>query len=198
MSDVSIAIMAGGKSSRMGQDKAFVEILGKPIIEQIIDRVSQLGQTFIITNRPNEYASLDLSMFSDVLPNKGSLGGIYTALHHSPTHHTLVLACDMPFVNTEFLHFMLDLRADNDVVVPCIEGYPQGLHAIYSKNCLAPIRQKLDQDQLKVISFYDEVRVRYLHEPEYHAFDPQGYALLNINTPEELAEARYLAGDHST
>lgn len=193
----TIAISAGGKSSRMGTDKAFVNILGKPLIEHMIERVADVGQeeTILITNRLADYAHLTLPMYKDVLPDKGSLGGIYSAIHHSTQPYTLVLACDMPFVSTDLLRYMAALRAGDqyDVIVPRVDGYPEGLHALYSHDCLEPIRKRLDANELKVISFYDDVRVRYIDEDEYRAFNEKGLAFYNVNTPQELKEARKLA-----
>lgn len=197
MISLTVAINAGGQSARMGTDKAFVEILGQPLIEHVIERVSGLGQaeTILVSNRPDDYAHLGLPMVGDVLPDKGSLGGIYTALYHSQTPYTLVVACDMPFLNPALLRTMIDLCAGDqyDIIVPRVEGYPQGLHAVYSQRCMEPIRARLDADRLKVIGFYDQVRVRYIDEAEYAPLDPDGLAFRNINTPEELAEARRLA-----
>ncbi len=195
MNGFTVAIIAGGKSSRMGTDKSFVQIGGKSILEHLIQRVAGLGQaeTLLITNRPQDYAQFQLPMFSDVLLEKGSLGGIYTAIYHSQTPYTLALACDMPFVNPALLTYMLSLRENVDVVVPRVENYPQGLHAIYSKACLDPIRQRLDADRLKVMGFYESVRVRYLDEAEYQPFDPRGLSFFNVNTPEDLEQARVLA-----
>lgn len=198
MMPFTIAINAGGKSSRMGADKAFVDLLGQPMIEHILVRVAHLGQseTILITNKPAEYAHLNLPLYSDVLPDKGSLGGIYTALHHSTSDYTLVIACDMPFINPDLLRYMTGLIAapdgPYDVIVPRVEGYPEGLHAIYRKTCLPFIRERLDADRLKIIGFYESVRVRYLDEPEYLPLDPQKHSFLNINTPEELEAARRL------
>lgn len=196
MEKFTVAIIAGGKSSRMGTNKSFVTLGGKPIIEHVIERVSNLGQaeTLLITNRPDEYAYLNLPMHGDVLPEKGSLGGIYTAIHHSQHPHTLVVACDMPFINAELLQYMLTLRENVDVVVPRVENYPEGMHAIYSKACLQPIRQRLEQDNLKIIGFYETVQVRSLDEPEYERFDSKGLSFFNVNTPEELEKARQLVG----
>src|SRR5262245_47136820 len=136
MTGLSVAISAGGKSSRMGTDKSFVRLSGKPLIEHVIARVTDLGQDemFIVTNKPEAYAYLGLPMVGDVIPDKGSLGGIYTALHHSQQDYTLVIGCDMPFANVELLRYMIGLRdaADGpfDVIVPRVENYPEGLHAI--------------------------------------------------------------------
>jgi molybdopterin-guanine dinucleotide biosynthesis protein A len=196
----SVAIMAGGKSSRMGTDKSFVQLRGKPIIGHVIERVADLGQdeTFLITNRPTQYAHLALPMYGDIIPEKGSLGGIYSALHHSHSPYTLVVACDMPFVNPALLQYMVGLCNEAyDVIVPRVAEYPEGLHAIYSQSCLGPIRKQLDADRLKVIGFYGDMRVRYLDEAEYASFDPQGLSFQNINTPEELEAAQKLAQDDS-
>lgn len=197
MTNLTLAIMAGGKSSRMGTDKSFVQLLGKPMIEHLLEKVADLGQieTILITNRPNEYNHLNIPMYGDVLPEKGSLGGIYTAIHHSRNPYTLVIACDMPFVNPALLKHMISLCEGDafDVIVPRVEGYPEGLHAIYGKACLDPIRQRLDADKLKVMGFYDDVRVRYLDEPEYQQFDAKGLSFYNVNTPQELEQAQRLA-----
>lgn len=188
----TIAILAGGESSRMGTDKAFVPLLGKPMIAHIIDRMRSLepAALILITNRPADYKPLGLPVFSDVLPGKGALGGIYTALHHSPHPHTLVVACDMPFLNPELLRYMLALREEDggpyDVIIPRINDHPQGIHAVYSKTCLEPIRARIDADRLKVVGFHDAVRVRYIDAPEYRPLDLQGLSFININTPDEL------------
>ena len=193
--DFSLAIIAGGQSRRMGRDKAFVDLAGKALIEHVIERSANLGQaeTILITNKPAQYAHLGLPMHRDILPNKGSLGGIYTALVQAGSPEVLVLACDMPFVNTDLLRYMVDqISADIDIIVPTVDGYPQGLHAIYRRTCIEPITEQLAADRLKIIRFYDRMRVRYLDETDYAVFDPQGRSFANLNTPEELANAEQL------
>ena len=179
----------------MGRDKAFVKLAGKPLIEHVIERSADVGQaeTLLVTNKPKDFAHLSLPMHHDILPGKGSLGGIYTALVQAQNPDVLVLACDMPFVNTDLLRYMLDqIRADIDIVVPRVDGYPQGLHAIYKKTCIQRIAEQLAADRLKIIRFYDRMRVRYLDESDHAAFDPPGLSFANINTPEELERAESL------
>ena len=191
----SLAIIAGGQSRRMGRDKALVELGGMSLIKRVIQRSAELGQaeTILITNKPADYAHLGLPMFRDALPDKGSLGGIYTALMQATSPAVLVLACDMPFVNADLLRFMMArLDADTDIVVPRVNGYPQALHAIYRKTCIPPIREQLEANRLKIIRFYDQMRVRYLDEADYADLDPAGRSFTNLNTPEELAEAERL------
>lgn len=198
MDKFTVAIVAGGKSSRMGTDKALALLAGKPIIEWVIERIGNLGQdeTILITNRPADYARFHLPMYGDVIPEKGSLGGIYTAIHYSRNPYTLVLGCDMPFVNAALLGYMLSLRAGTgplDVIVPRVDKYPEGLHAIYHKNCLAPIRERMDADRLHVISFYPKVNVRYIDEAEFQPYDPDKLSFFNVNTPAELEKAEQIA-----
>ena len=161
----------------MGRDKAFVDLGGKALIEHVIARSAKLGQaeTILITNKPADYEHLALPMYADIMPDKGSLGGIYTALMKAKSEWVLVLACDMPFINTELLRFMIaQIDAEIDIVVPRVAGYPQGLHAIYKKTCIEPIREQLAANRLKIIRFYDRMRVRYLDEADYAEFDPKG------------------------
>ena len=134
-------------------------------------------------------------MHRDALADKGSLGGIYTALIAGDAEpgRVLVLACDMPFVNADMLRFMIaQLDADTDIVVPRVDGYPQALHAIYRKTCIPPIRAQLEANRLKIIRFYDQMRVRFLDEADYAELDPAGRAFSNLNTPAELEQARQL------
>ena len=196
---LTVAIMAGGKSSRMGTDKAFVEISGKPIIEHLLERVSQLGQdeTILTSNTPEKYAHLDMPIYSDIFPGKGSLGGIYSAIQHSKSEYTLVVACDMPFVQPQLLHYMIGLIDDDeafDVIVPRVDNFPQGLLAIYNKKCLEYILADIESNKLKVIGFYGKMNVRYIDELEYRPFDLKGISFYNINTPDDLEKAQQLAG----
>ena len=198
MKKLSVAIVAGGLSSRMGRDKAFVELAGKPLIQHVIERSRHLGQaeTMLIANQPERYRHLGLTVFSDVLPNKGSLGGIYTALCHAKHPYMLVIACDMPFIKTELLRFMIAQITDGvDIVVPRVDGYPQGLHAIYSQACRQPIRKQLAANRLKIIRFYDRMRVRYLDEADCMPYDAHGRSFINLNTPEELRQARHMPSE---
>lgn len=187
--NLTIAIQAGGKSSRMGVDKSFVPFLGRPMIEVVRDRVAGLGdEVILITNNPEPYAYLDLPMFGDIYPESGPLGGIYTAIHHARHPHTLVVACDMPWLNRPLLEYMVGLRETADIVVPRWEKFPEPLHAIYSKACLEPIREKLEAQQLKITAFFGRVRLRFVDRPEIERFDPEGRSFANVNTPDDLTK----------
>jgi molybdenum cofactor guanylyltransferase len=190
MDEITVAIMAGGKSSRMGRDKSFVEFEGRPLIASVLAAVENLGaETILISNKPADYAHLGLPMFSDVHPECGPLGGIYTAVHYASHPHTLVVACDMPWLNRELLAYMIGLRQEADVIVPRWEKYPEPLHAIYNKACLPPIEANLQAGQLKITSFFGRVRVRFVERGEIEGVGGNGRCFANLNTPEDLSES---------
>jgi len=192
---VTVAIMAGGKSSRMGRDKAFVPFQGRPMIEAALEKVAGLGQeTILITNNPAPFRYLGLPMFADVMPDCGPLGGIYTAVHHAAHPHILVVACDMPWLNRSLLAYLLSLRQQADIIVPRWTQFPEPLHAIYNKACLPPIRSHLEAGRFKIIRFYNQVRVRYVDKPEIEPFDGDGRSFANINTLQELRAAQKQTG----
>mgnify|MGYP005850386773 FL=1 len=179
----------------MGRDKSFVLLHDRPMIEYVVARVSALPveQVLLIANRPDDYAYLRLTTHPDVFPDKGSLGGIFSAVYHSPSEYTLVVGCDMPYLSATLLRYLAGLRGERggpyDVIVPVYDDHPQGLHAIYRKTVLAPIRADLEAERLKVIGFYSTVNVRYVLPAEYQDLDREGQSFKNINTPEELARA---------
>jgi molybdopterin-guanine dinucleotide biosynthesis protein A len=182
--------MAGGKSTRMGRDKSFVPLLGKPMIEHVIERVVKLADDLIIiTNKPADYAHLSLPTFGDIHDGYGPLGGLHSALFHASRSHVLVVACDMPWLNRQLLAYMISLRLTADVIVPRWQKFPEPLHAVYSKSCLTPIEACLEAQRLKLISFYDSVDVSYLDQKTIVHFDSDGRSFANLNTPEELADA---------
>jgi molybdenum cofactor guanylyltransferase len=194
LADLSIAILAGGRSSRMGTDKAFVRVLGRPLIEEILSQSAGLGtESLIITNQPAEYTYLGVPLFGDVLPDKGPLGGLYAALHSATQPHVLCIACDMPFVVRPLLAYLISLIPEGEAIVPRLDGEAEPFRAIYSRACLAPIRAALDAGRMRMISFFPDVRVRFVDEAEIDRFDPQHLSFFNVNTPEDLEQARRLA-----
>lgn len=183
----TVAILAGGKSSRMGTDKSFVLFQGRPMIELVLERVHGLGdETILITNKPEAYAHLGVPMYGDVYPDHGSLGGIFTAVHYASHPYTLIVACDMPWLNRPLLAYMVALRETADIVVPRWEQYPEPLHAIYHKNCLPAIEENLKAGRLKITGFFGRVAVRFVERQEIEQFDENGRSFANLNTPEEL------------
>lgn len=192
---VTGVILAGGQSRRMGQNKALMSLGGMRLIDRVVKVMSQVcTEILMVTNSPEVYTDLGIKMVGDVQYNKGSLGGIYSALCSVTTSHCLVVACDMPFLKVSVLRYLIAQIEAYDVVIPEIEGELQPMHAIYSHTCLEPIAQRLAANRLRVVGFFPEVNVRIASEAELRAFDPRLLTFQNLNTPEDMeAAARLLS-----
>jgi len=194
---LTVCIQAGGQSSRMGEDKALKTFLGRPLIQRVVERLTSIADEIIVTtNRPDNYRFLNLRLFSDIKPDRGALGGLYTAIA-SATHPTVaVVACDMPFASATLVETMSRLLVDEEadvVIAKSEEGY-EPLHAVYRREtCLPAIESAIAADQWKVISWFPQVKVRVLTSEEIKLSDPQGLAFWNVNTPEEFAQAEQIA-----
>lgn len=191
---ISIAVLAGGQSRRMGQDKAFLDVGGRPVIERVLAAVAPLtDDLFISANASDRYEQFGRRIVPDIYPDKAALGGIYSAIHAASHDHVLVVACDMPFLNPGLLQYLMDLTPTADVVVPLVTPpQPETLHAIYSKSCLPAIESRLLANQLRVIGFFEEVLVRYVQREEIARFDPNFFSFINMNTPEEWQKVQML------
>jgi molybdopterin-guanine dinucleotide biosynthesis protein A len=186
---VSAAIMAGGKSKRMGQDKAWIELDGEPLIKRVADVLAQVADEVIVVANDPRYASLGLRVVPDKYPTGGALGGIATGVGAAAHDTVLVAACDMPFLSAEMWRAILAHRGEADVVIPRVGGEYETLHALYTKACVPQMARAIAENRLRVISFFDQVRVLAIEEPELRAVDPDLRAFTNVNTPEELASA---------
>ncbi|MBI4760280.1 MAG: molybdenum cofactor guanylyltransferase [Chloroflexota bacterium] len=194
---LTLCIQAGGASSRMGEDKALKPFLGRPLIQRVIERLAPLADEIIVTtNRPADYAFLNLRLVSDLKPGRGALGGLYTAIASATHPLVAVVACDMPFASSRLIEAMTGLlvREEADVVIPkSAEGY-EPFHAVYRREtCLSAIESALRADQWKVIAWFPAVRVRELAVDELSSYTPDGLAFWNVNTPQEFAEAERIA-----
>jgi molybdenum cofactor guanylyltransferase len=188
-SDVSGVVLAGGKSSRYGRNKALVPFGGVPLIERVITVLEGLfDNLFLITNSPDEYAYLGLPMERDIIEGLGPLGGVLTALQTISTPYGFFAACDMPFLNPALISYMIDHRGGYDVVAPKIVWKIEALHALYRKTCLPEIKRLIRLNQYQTIRFFDRVSVRYVEEDEVRRLDPSLRSFLNINRPEDLKE----------
>ncbi|MBP1717200.1 MAG: molybdopterin-guanine dinucleotide biosynthesis protein [Deltaproteobacteria bacterium] len=182
-------ILAGGKNLRMGKNKAFLEINGRRIIDRTKDLFLELfDEVLVVTNSPLEYVDLNLRLVADLIPEKGSLGGIYTGLFHSSHARAFVAACDMPFLNRSLIQHLIQRAPNFDIVIPKTDDGFQPLHAVYSQNCLPFMEELLRQNNLKIIDFFRRVEVCEVPMEEILPLDPDLRAFLNINTPEDFRE----------
>jgi molybdenum cofactor guanylyltransferase len=184
-------ILSGGKSIRMGQNKAFIQIEGVPIIKRIYDLFEELFQeVIIVTNQKNLFSNFDSKIYSDLIPNKGALGGLYTGIFLSSFQYSFCVACDMPFVKKTLVQYLIKNIVDEDVIVPRTKDGLQPLHAVYSKNCIDPLGRMIEEGKSKIIDFYHLVKVRILDEKDFLCLDPGRESFINVNTPEELLSVR--------
>ncbi len=217
-------VLAGGQSRRLGRNKAVEPFAGQPLLRRALLRVAQVtapyGNDCIVVAADESSAGAlplldDTRVVLDLYPGLGSLGGIFSGLSAARHPWAIVAGCDMPFLNPELLRYLLSLRegstptnaqrrrattqpcADGhwDVVAPVVDGRPEPLHAVYSRACLPHIEERLKAGQLKITGFYDKVRVRYVEESEILRFDPELLSFFNVNSPDQLEQARALAAE---
>jgi molybdopterin-guanine dinucleotide biosynthesis protein A len=187
-------ILAGGRSQRLGRDKALETVGGQPLVRRVIDRISQVTEEIVVVVAEQSQAdglplTAEHRVALDRYPGGGALGGIFTGLAAAQHQWGIAVACDMPFLNLGLLRRLLCLRHGADAVVPMLRGWPEPTHAIYSKSCLPFMEERLLAGDPKISRFYDRVRVAYLPEEEIAAVDPDFLSFFNVNTAEDLARA---------
>ncbi len=189
--------MAGGKSSRLGREKALERIGNKRVIERVVDSLSPISQEILIVTSKEQLdiiapVNLKARIVIDIYPGKAAFGGIYTGLANASTPYGLVVACDMPFLNGALLRYLVQIMPGFDIVIPRVGGKIEPLHAIYSKDCLVIIKRLLDGGVLQPLQILDLVRTRYVAQEEVDKFDPAHLSFFNINTQQDVIEAERL------
>ena len=192
-------VLAGGKSSRLGQDKAWVELGGKSLLQRSVNNLEFLGGDIIIVAAPGQRLppvtdASRLKIVRDITSGKGPLVGIYTGLRNLENEYSFVAACDMPFVQKALVQEMARHVEGFDVVIP---RRPQGLeplHAIYGRRCIGYIETLIESGRYKIDTLLERVRVRYFEEEEMKALDPGEISFFNINTPADLVKAEEMLG----
>jgi molybdopterin-guanine dinucleotide biosynthesis protein A len=190
-------ILCGGKALRFGHNKAIDSVGGCTVIERIMRVLEPLSSQIIAVTSADK-TDIPLAgkakVVTDVYPERGPLGGIYTGLLHAQSDLALVFGCDMPFLNAKLISLMLDLADGFDVVVPRLGGrYFEPLHAIYAKTCLVKMKGQLESGQLSIWPVLRELHTRYIEKEEYLPLDPRMLSFFNINTPEDFERANRIA-----
>jgi molybdenum cofactor guanylyltransferase len=202
----SIAILAGGRSRRMGKDKALMQLdpNGPSLLKLVIEAVRPLtDDLFAVASGRPEYARFGAAVKPDLYPNAGALGGIGSALRHARGERTLVVSCDHPYLSRALLEAMLAWPGEWEALVPVVEGESrqgggqirQTLHAVYTKRCLPAIEAAIAAGRLQTAGILREVQSLELPVEALKAFDPELRSLMSINTPSELDRARARAFD---
>lgn len=186
-------ILVGGKSSRMGQDKAFMSVGGTPVFRRVLGVFETLfDEILIVTNRKGRFGEYDYPEIVDLIPDCGPLGGIYTGLHSAKSERIFVASCDLPFINNSSIVLLMREAGEYDIVVPDIEGRLHPLHAIYSKRCLPFIHGRLKNNDLNITRFIKDVgelSVKRVPKEAFMTEDPDLIFLFNMNNQEDWMEA---------
>lgn len=184
-------ILAGGKSTRMGTNKALLQLNNQPVIERIADELQLISdELIIVANDPADYQYLNLSLISDRYPNKGPLAGIETAMYHFAADQYIISACDTPFIDHQVYQHLLSSLGGYDAVVPKFDNHLHPLSGVYTRQVLPIIQEKIEQNDLRVKSFFNHLNIHYLQtfnniekkQLEKHFF--------NMNNPDQYKQAR--------
>jgi molybdopterin-guanine dinucleotide biosynthesis protein A len=199
--NLSVAVLAGGQSRRMGADKALLRI-GEdepPLISRVIERISAISPDIkIIGNGRRSYDQFGIPVVEDRFGDAGALGGLATALDSANTSRVLVVSCDMPFLSVSLIQWMSAMHSRYDVLVPTTSTSMSGksqtvyqpLHAIYDRSCLQVVANALARGERALHSFYSDVLVLEVTTAWARAFDPGLWTFFSVNTREDLMTAR--------
>lgn len=178
--------MAGGKSSRMNKNKAFLELEGSPLVERSLAVLQTVfTEVLISSNKPELYADYGVPIIQDEVLERGPLEGLYQGLKSAAHEWVFFVACDMPFLRAEVIRFLFSGISKHDVVVPRLQSGLHPLHAFYHRRCLPLIKNNLEAGRLKIIDFYPSCSVKYVEETELKIFLDLTNVFCNVNTPEE-------------
>ncbi|MBW3636732.1 MAG: molybdenum cofactor guanylyltransferase [Armatimonadetes bacterium] len=182
------AILAGGKSSRMGREKALLPFGNEPLIARIAGVLAPIfPQICVVTPKTEIAEAAYLPMISDSFPNRGPLGGIHTALGHFEAP-TFVLACDMPFLNADFIRFLAQ-NFNGSALVPQNEGGFEPLHAVYAPQNLPIFESHLrgNGKMPPLRRILEEIEAQWVSVEVARRFDPTLRCFSNWNTPQDAA-----------
>jgi len=197
-------VLAGGQSTRLGRDKVMEPLAGKPMLQHVLDRAVQVRELCVIVRaEAGLLPGIDVPQLTvwsiDDLPGTGPLGGLYSGLKTAfgdaeelyRAEYAFVVACDMPLLQRGLLEELRRLAPEHEAVVPVSEeGLPEPLCAVYSPDCIGPIRRRLEDGDLKMASFFEDVRTLFVPPEHWRRFDPGGLSFLNVNREEDLARAK--------
>jgi len=184
--NMTCAILAGGESARLGQDKATIKIGKKALIHFVYDVVKEMFNEVIILSKIHESIDgIDAPVLKDIVPYGNSMAGVVSALVYAKTPYTFVVACDMPFLSKETLRYMLDEVTGEDIIIPKTRWGYEPLHAIYNRSCIAHFFRLIEQGRFRLREIFPFVGVRELDEnPCFFVNDTLVFT--NINTMKDL------------
>ncbi len=188
---VTGVILAGGKSSRMGSNKALLPYRGGRFIEAIHRQLAGLfDEVLVVTNTPEQYTFLGCRMVSDIYQDMGALAGLHAGLVNCRTPHMFAVACDMPYLNDSLIRALVTRRHRADVIIPESDDGLEPLHAVYCRSCLHAMETALKAQKRRLVSFFPEIRVMIVPGTTVRFVDPDLDSFRNINTPADYYNLR--------
>ena len=185
-------ILSGGLNTRFdGENKAFISVGGRRIIDRLLDVFSDLfDEIILVTNHPELFLQWDLTIVTDIFDLRSSLTGIHTGLFYSNNPYAFFSACDTPFLKKELVEILVkQIEQKFDIIMPETAAGFEPLCAIYSKRCLKPAEDHLKANKLKIQWAFRSNRIKHIPENQLRSVDPELGSFFNINTPEDLARA---------
>mgnify|MGYP005832398511 CR=1 FL=1 len=196
--DITGIILSGGKSTRMGQNKSFLKIGEKYIIEHITNLMKSIfSKVLLITNEPELYDFLQVEIYTDIFKNVGPLAGIHSGLVHSKTEKNFIISCDIPLMNKEMISSIIEFPSDALITLPKADGYIQQLCGVYNKELIPLIEKIISSDtkkenrndsqakrNCKIHNLIESLPTKIIENPE----NLKGYhdnIFLNMNKPED-------------
>ena len=180
-------VLAGGRSSRMGREKALIDFEGQPLVLRVADRLARAADPVLLaTGNPGRLGPVGYREVADVSAECGPLGGLVAGLEASPHELVAVVAVDMPYVSPELLKFLVSLRQGEDAVVPMGATGLEPLHAVYSTSALPAMRNALADGRYGLRQLLSDLRVREVRASEWSPSTIDPRFVFNINRPEDL------------
>ena len=193
--EVTGVLLAGGKSRRMGEDKRYLVVGEQTLLERGLAVLRSIFQeVLVVIAQDSPPLGVDTRVVRDLVPDCGSLGGLYSGLSQATTPHIFVVACDMPFLDQVVIAQFTSRRTTADIVMAKLAGRLHPMHALYGKRCLPAVEQMIRARQLKIQEMlsHASLRVRYVTETDLLTIDPSGRSFQNVNTLADLEAARSL------
>lgn len=186
-------VLAGGRSSRFGSDKALAPWKGTTMLEAVLSAIKPLFPLVIVVARNlDRLRSLEgpgVRLVPDAFQPEHPLGGLHTGLSACPTAHAFACGCDMPLVNPALVRLVSGHAPGFDAVVPVFDGYPQPLFAVYSRDCLPAMGEMIAEGNLRMGDLARRVKARLIPEEEVRTADPKGVSFMDVDTPGDLHRA---------
>jgi molybdopterin-guanine dinucleotide biosynthesis protein A len=189
---IAAFVLAGGESSRMGRDKALMNLNGAPLVVGAVRLAASIAPGAAVIGAAERLAGLGLTVLPDDYPGAGPLGGIATALRSTAAPWNLILACDLPYLTKLWLEYLYNraLASRLDVVLPMNDRGAEPLCAVYHKRCEPQIRAAIERGTRKVTDGLAGLRIETIEPAEWKAFDSDGLLFKNMNSPADYEEAR--------